>query len=86
MTEHDHFAEFEKLGEAIVRKKVATLEWQGTQAALVRTWLEMRVANKPKAWLDTLAGRIAQHTIQSLISACIGYLVAAFQYGKWPFS
>ncbi len=53
MTPEERFATFDEIGETVVRYKLATLEWQGTEANLANAWLESistketrRIANR----------------------------------------
>lgn len=67
--DHDPFAEFEALGEKQVRLKLASLEWQGTQALKAREWLEF------SAW-QKRDGR-EERTLRIAISANVIAIVAA---------
>ena len=58
------FSEMESLGEEKVRLKLASLEWEGTQALRAREWLEMKATRRMdavdrRAWIAIIIATIA---------------------------
>lgn len=74
------FSEMELLGEKKVRLKLASLEWEGTQALRAREWLEMRASQRMdavdrRAWIAIIIAAIAAaKELKWLINSIMSWL------------
>jgi hypothetical protein len=78
MTPEEKFETLDKLGETAVRCKLATLEWQGTEANIANAWLEQRAATQTRR----VANRAQVIAIIAIIMSCIATLAAAYIKSK----
>lgn len=73
MTPEEKFASFDRLGESVVRYKLATYEFQGTEANLAIAWLSQRTEEKVQA----IANRAEWISIIAILISFIATLLAA---------
>ena len=71
------FSEMESLGEEKVRLKLASLEWEGTQAMKALQWLALRESRRidaidRRAWVANIIAAIA--ATAAIASAIITYI------------